>query len=293
MNPESKRPIQVEDLLRLKRAERPPAEFWTEFDRQLRAKQLAALVAKRPWWHRVPTVFSGFGRFALPVGATAALALTFVALRETPPPSVASGEAVPAADLAGSAASRGVVVAATAVEADLRSTREHAVAASGQAIRGESATTTNASPQAATMLVALASEATLPGELSGMIPLLGTSGAESDSLVSDFASSTRFASDSSSASSTLDSMVGRGLLESAVGFASRSLAARPAVEPLQQITPPGGRIRSKMLTAMVSMHATETPARAHERVSSRIDEERLSDQIQRLGARGDRLIWRF
>jgi hypothetical protein len=43
---ESKRPIQIEDILRLKRAERPPAEFWGEFDRQLRAKQLAALVSK-------------------------------------------------------------------------------------------------------------------------------------------------------------------------------------------------------------------------------------------------------
>ena len=40
MNPESTRPIVIEDLLRLKRAERPPAEFWSTFDRELRAKQL-------------------------------------------------------------------------------------------------------------------------------------------------------------------------------------------------------------------------------------------------------------
>ena len=53
MNQE-KRPITLEDILRLKRAERPPAEFWDSFDRQLRAKQLAALVEKRPWWRSLP-----------------------------------------------------------------------------------------------------------------------------------------------------------------------------------------------------------------------------------------------
>ena len=34
-----KRPVTIEDLLRLKSTERPPAEFWDKFDRELRAKQ--------------------------------------------------------------------------------------------------------------------------------------------------------------------------------------------------------------------------------------------------------------
>ena len=82
MNQE-KRPITLEDILRLKRAERPPAEFWESFDRELRAKQLAALVEKRPWWRSLPRAFSlsGFTRFHLPVGATAVLAITFLATR--------------------------------------------------------------------------------------------------------------------------------------------------------------------------------------------------------------------
>ena len=50
MNQESKRPITLEDIIRLKRAERPPPQFWAQFDRELRAKQLAALMEKRPWW---------------------------------------------------------------------------------------------------------------------------------------------------------------------------------------------------------------------------------------------------
>src|SRR6185503_11573841 len=79
MNQE-KRPITLEDIIRLKRAERPPAEFWTDFDRELRAKQLAALVEKRPWWRGVPRV--SFSRFRLLLGASAVLAITFIALRD-------------------------------------------------------------------------------------------------------------------------------------------------------------------------------------------------------------------
>ena len=61
---DSQRPVTLEDILRLKRNERPPAEFWTQFDRELRAKQLAALVEKRPWWRTIsrPRVFAGLRR---------------------------------------------------------------------------------------------------------------------------------------------------------------------------------------------------------------------------------------
>ena len=60
MNHEKKRAVTIEDLLHLKRTERPPAEFWTHFERDLRAKQLAALVEKRPWWRTLPP--SALGR---------------------------------------------------------------------------------------------------------------------------------------------------------------------------------------------------------------------------------------
>src|SRR5688572_24287930 len=80
MKSESKQPITVEDLLRLKRAERPAPEFWTEFDRQLRAKQLAALVAKRPWWQTLPR-FSLLARYRIPLGAAAVVALTAFTVR--------------------------------------------------------------------------------------------------------------------------------------------------------------------------------------------------------------------
>lgn len=74
--------VTVEDLLRLKRAERPDAEFWSKFEVELRQKQLAALVERRPWWQNLPLLLNR--RVYLPVGASAALAFTLVSLRYAP-----------------------------------------------------------------------------------------------------------------------------------------------------------------------------------------------------------------
>jgi hypothetical protein len=78
-----RRPVSIEDLLRLKRAERPAAEFWPEWDRQLRTKQLAAILDKRPWWRdALPRLGFALGRYHLPLGATAILALGILTVRE-------------------------------------------------------------------------------------------------------------------------------------------------------------------------------------------------------------------
>lgn len=74
--------VTVEDLLHLKRAERPDAEFWHEFEREMRVKQLAAIVEPRPWWAPFIRIGSRLARYQLPVGATAILALTFLTVRE-------------------------------------------------------------------------------------------------------------------------------------------------------------------------------------------------------------------
>ena len=77
--PDKKAPVSVEDLLRLKAAERPSAEFWSQFERELRQKQLTALVQKRRWWHELPVVLSR--RVYLPAGAAAIVAFTLVTVR--------------------------------------------------------------------------------------------------------------------------------------------------------------------------------------------------------------------
>lgn len=80
----------LEELLQLKRAERPNADFWAGFERELRQKQLTALVEKRRWWHALP-VFSA-RRLYLPVGATAVVAFALVAVRFNTPGHVAEVE---------------------------------------------------------------------------------------------------------------------------------------------------------------------------------------------------------
>jgi hypothetical protein len=81
MKEDTDREVTLENLLRLKRSERPPAEFWAHFDAELRAKQLSAIVSKRPWWDRFSRTFAVVGRYQLPVGAAAALAMAFAGYR--------------------------------------------------------------------------------------------------------------------------------------------------------------------------------------------------------------------
>ncbi len=73
--------VSVEDLLHVKRAERPPPEFWAKFESELRQRQLAALVERRSWWHGPVAAFNRFGWLRLPVGAMAVLAVTVVSIR--------------------------------------------------------------------------------------------------------------------------------------------------------------------------------------------------------------------
>lgn len=80
----------LEELLRLKRAERPTAEFWTRFETELRQKQLTALVAKRRWWHDLPVLLNR--RVYAPAGAAAVVAFSLVAVRYTAPLRVAEAE---------------------------------------------------------------------------------------------------------------------------------------------------------------------------------------------------------
>ncbi len=88
--------ITVEDLLRLKRAERPEAEFWNNFERELRQKQLTALLEKRSWWQQLPQLFAR--RAYLPVGATAILAFTIVSVKFYAPTQIARVETAPSVD---------------------------------------------------------------------------------------------------------------------------------------------------------------------------------------------------
>ncbi len=87
---ESRRRVTLEDLLRLKRAERPQPEFWAGFESELRQRQLAALVEKQSWWREALSL-ARLRTIRLPLGATAVLALALLAIhRQSPSPVVAT-----------------------------------------------------------------------------------------------------------------------------------------------------------------------------------------------------------
>jgi hypothetical protein len=281
MKHESKRSISIEDLLRLKRAERPPAEFWNEFDRALRAKQLAALVEKRPWWRTMPRMFAGLKLYHIPigVGASAAIAVTFLSLRDhagrhvTPAPPSISAEA-------------NLATAPAALPA--HGARTEAVAAvAGPRESISYVNTANAAADVATVTT-LASEATAPGELSRMIPLLGGSAGETGS--EELSPSARAIAANLASVRGSEPVLASTLLSNS---GTELRVARMAVEPLQQITPPADRRRSNLMTAMVTMAAYQMPQRGTEHTSSQPSQDELNDRIHRFAAKGAGVSMKF
>ena len=73
---ESRQKVSLEDVLRLKRSERPSVKFWEDFDRDLRRRTLQALVSEEPW---NPSRFRMlFIRVATTVSVTAAAVAALV-----------------------------------------------------------------------------------------------------------------------------------------------------------------------------------------------------------------------
>lgn len=113
--------LTLENLLELKRRERPPEAFWSEFDARLREKQLAALIPVESGWSRW---FGGFGRvakFGFPLAAAAAVAVAFVSVNRQmwQGSSVAVDDTV-AANREASSATQTAAIESTSNEAGVR-----------------------------------------------------------------------------------------------------------------------------------------------------------------------------
>lgn len=285
MKPESNRPVAIEDLLRLKRSERPPAEFWGEFDRQLRGKQLSALVAKRPWWQRLPRLVPTLARYRIVLGGTAVAALAFVTLRDEPD--------VKPALMVESVEMSDPVVAAPVALAGISLAHPEVDEFAPAALAPEAvAVAIPESPRAVEVAVdAQGSAALMPDNLSRLVALGGGAVAVAEAV--GVATSARpSAAALASVQSGDQAAIGR-LLGGTHGFEARAMPARTTVDPLQQMTTPGESRRARLLTAMVSSAALETSARTTERAANRLAEERVFDQNQRFGARGDRVHLKF
>ena len=284
MKPESNRPITIEDLLRLKRAERPAAEFWSTFDQELRAKQLAALVGKRPWWQTLPMAFFRLGRYRIALGASAVVAVTFFSVHDRQPTSATQPETVPAAGP--------VVIQDVPAAAPILFEPAYELAGAEMPVEpAPVAQNEDLAPQSAAPAVVAVAQVQ-PSEEPRALPMEWAIMAARDA-DSEPPPTTRGLVLNVGAVSSLDSVSTHSLLDVNSEFETRAMPARVAVEPLQQMRPPGETRRSRLLTAMVSSASLESSTRTTARAASRIEEERLYDQIHRFGARGDRVRIRF
>ncbi len=288
MNSNRHKPVMVEDLLRLKRAERPAADFWAQFERELRAKQLAALVTKRPWWQTLPArALAGLSRYHLPLGATAVLALTFLSVREYQSLNTgSSGVVLPGLVNQGTEnnllANSGLLAPAPANVVAFSAISATEAAATEDADINASAENNFTTADGA-------------GRVSAM-PALRGSGPDKVAVSSPSARS--IAENFAAAQSNDNTFGGRPLLNPAIrGFESRVMPARmPVVDPLAQMKAPADVRRARYLGTALPVVANAKPftPRSSERLASRISDERLYESVNsRLGLGGDRLMVKF
>ncbi len=281
MNHENRRPVALEDILRLKRAERPSPEFWTHFDRELRAKQLAALVEKRPWWSVVPRVLTGLSRYHLPLGATAVLALSIVSYREFRPVSLAPVQPLNARIVPAVVGTPGTEAGSAAVRSEAGSPAPEVVAFADES--GSEARPTD-----------LARDSDSPRPIRPAPRFAaGVTAFESDSIASDIMPGARLIGDKLISAQQVAFV--REAVNASRGFESRVLPARtPRVDPLAQMASPADARRAWLLNAALASASATLPARSGDRVARRLTNDRFyDDTVSRFDAHGNSLAVRF
>lgn len=268
-----RQPVTLEDLLRLKRAERPSPEFWQQFERELRTKQLAAIVDRRPWWAPVLRGWVRMAHLQVPVGATAILALTFLTVREYRTPGVE-------ADLAGASAP----VAAQAYEATEAEPMPAAPVRVAPALQHVAV----AQNQSAVERVIDTPEPSL-GDVTHVVPLL--SGPQP---VVETPSARSIAANLA-AVQDFDPELAQALAGDLVP-ATRPSA--PRVDPLSRLSSPSDARRARLLAGSLpasAMYATASlpdDSRSRERLTSRL-EDRLYDSVHRVDLDGRSVSIKF
>jgi hypothetical protein len=268
-----KNSVSLEDLLRVKRAEQPPESFWSDFDRELRAKQLAAIVEPRPWWAPFIRLGAHASRFQLPVGGVAILALSFVTFREYRAPVLDSSYVPPTAEQTASAPTTSENVAV-----DVASL-EHATAS-------DAGTSRLAVVQP--VIVAESEEPAVetPTPNSRVLAMMDSAA------VNEPSPSAQYIAANLAAVQAADP----GLVDDLFGPSMRRVPVRqPVRDPLSQVNAPGESRRSRLLaTALpVSASASELDAGMKDRLTRKLTEDRLYDTISRVGVRGDRVAIKF
>ncbi|MBK9990285.1 MAG: hypothetical protein IPP19_06020 [Verrucomicrobia bacterium] len=254
--PERKTKISLEDLIQFKRAERPPAEFWAEFEQAMRTKQLAAIVETRPWWRNLATS-RVLVRWCVPLGATAVVAMTFGSFR-------------------GFIAQQGPVVPVNNVAAIVESN-----------VESTSSDFSNTTEQVAVATI-LVADTTSDSDL---VRAGGSAQVAID--VSDNPTVQQPAVDAGASELVLAQLNDNLNATSVPTVAARAPAIEPLA---QVITPRDSRrARLLAYSVTFDPHAADSSdaVRSRERITRRISDEAIYDSITRLGLSGDRFSIKF
>ncbi|MCF7687098.1 MAG: hypothetical protein K9M98_08770 [Cephaloticoccus sp.] len=286
MTPKNTSPqVTLELLLRLKRAERPAPEFWQQFERDLRIKQLAAIVEPRPWWAPFIRVSARIARYQVPVGATAILALTFLTVRDYRLPEAVDAQFSPGVVMTKIDTMPGPAVAHTT---PVNQTKTE--------IRVENSDASVAAANRDQPNSRRASQATMtPDQVSEMVPML-SGGAQVDESYSPAAR--MIAANLAAVKASAPELV--QMMERVSGMdALLSPRTKPqVVDPLARVRAPSESRRSNRLLASALPAVSYAANDAGERVlTNRLDrtltEERLYDSISRFGVKADRVAIKF
>lgn len=261
--------VTLEDLLKVKRAERPPQEFWAQFEREMRAKELAAIVEPRPWWAPFIRIGARVSRHQLPVGAAAILALSVVTVRQYQSSDLATGM-VPEAAMAAVPAQ----MAATTVEAPMAATLESPRPLASQL-----------PSEAAGMQSAELPASAQTGQRSHAVALLDTSAPPREPTPSARYIAANLAAVQADEPRIVDDVFGSPV---------RSAEERsPVRDPLSRIGTTSEARRARLLTTALPVAAAAVAVGTSDRVARRLTEDRLYDSISRVGVRGDRVAIKF
>jgi hypothetical protein len=265
---DQERKITVEGLLRLKRAERPPPEFWAGFESAMRAKQLAAIVVRRPWWDGFSGLFAVVYRNHIPFGAAAALALTWMGMHYAGGPSLAAKPA-PSGSPEQAAAP---ALPPPAVPAAVRTALPAETSGTGAA--------ETAQPQP--LVVSTTSHLTKAPEAAQPESISATPFADGISVsLADFRA-------------TESDLSKRGVFGSDREFeASVAPARQPAAEPLLRVDPSGERLERLLAPALPAYSSSSSRLLASERMKQRAVDDRIYESMDRYGTGGMSLEFRF
>lgn len=264
-NPDQHPKVVLEDLLRLKRAERPAPEFWSTFESELRQKQLAALLEKRSWWQGLSHLLVRHAY--LPVGATAVLAFTLVSVKYYVPSQPTGIEPTSATQplAAVNRAAQPIPVSATVAPA----------------AQNEAASVTAASP--AVESTEVADDAVAVAASSETAAPVASANLDSPS--------SRYIANNLDRLERTDPELVQSVLGSRLSAPARVQSAALMTDELASV-PTGTSRRTRLLAHYTDHLLTPEPTApeiVRERLARRLGDSDISDRISRIGLKGDQI----